>query len=195
MSNEWDQLEIWGARIGAVTALAGTLYAIYKTARAGISKIINISNRLQDISNQLSPNGGSSLRDAINRIEHRQIQTEQRERAFLHMHSDAMFELNRHLALTWANKTFLDMLNIDSQNAYGYGWHTLIEESDRNRVIDQFTSASETSRNVHTIAKLIIDHNLNNVDTFIISGTVMLDSTNKTGGYLISVKHFKSEKQ
>lgn len=194
MSNEWDQLELWSGRIGAAAALAGTFYGIYKAARAGISKILTISNRLQAISDQLSPNGGSSLRDAINRIEHRQIQTEQRERAFLHMHSDMMFELNHNLQLVWANHTLLKALQVDSDAISGGGWHNIVAEDDRQRTIEQFENARDSIRNVITQSKLLIAQDINQTINASIAGTVMLDSSQKTGGFLVTVKLLRNRK-
>ena len=188
MNGEWEGIELWSSRIAAVRALAGALYGVYRAVRATVVKIVNISNRLQTISDQLVSNGGSSLRDAINRIEHRQIQTEQRERAFLHMHPDMMFELDRHLALRWANGAYLDAFDVDSDCVENYGWYNTISEADRGRVIDQFKNAVTDTRNVTTNAKLIVGMNHENTVNATIAATVMHDSNQKTGGFLVTVK-------
>jgi hypothetical protein len=52
----------------AVTAIAGGLAALYRLLTGSLSK------RLDGISSQLHRNGGSSLRDAIDRIEEKQAE-------------------------------------------------------------------------------------------------------------------------
>ena len=61
-----DDFLLWAATIVvAVTAIAGGLVALYRLLTGAINK------RLDDISSQLRRNGGSSLRDAVDRIEER----------------------------------------------------------------------------------------------------------------------------
>ena len=59
----------------AVTAIAGGLMALYRLLTASVNK------RLDDIGGHLRRNGGTSLRDAVDRIEDKQteIQTDVRE--------------------------------------------------------------------------------------------------------------------
>ena len=188
-------LDSWSSRIAAITAVCGGLYAAYKSLRAAFGRIMNISQRLQTISDQLVSNGGSSLRDAINRIEHRQIQTEQRERAFLHMHPDMMFELDRHLSLRWSNHAFLDTLDVDSSCVQNFGWHNLIVESERERVLEQFEDARQAVRNIITTATLVVGNNPESTINTAITGTVMEDSTQKTSGFLVTVKMMQSSRK
>jgi hypothetical protein len=61
-----DDFLLWAAAIVvAITAIAGGLAALYRLLTASLSR------RLDDISSQLRRNGGSSLRDAVDRIEER----------------------------------------------------------------------------------------------------------------------------
>ena len=61
-----DDFLLWAATIVvAVTAIAGGLVALYRLLTGALNK------RLDDISSQLRRNGGSSLRDAVDRIEER----------------------------------------------------------------------------------------------------------------------------
>ena len=64
-----DDFLLWTAGIViAVTAIAGGLAALYRLLTGSLSK------RLDSISSQLHRNGGSSLRDAIDRIEEKQAE-------------------------------------------------------------------------------------------------------------------------
>ena len=71
-----DDFIMWAAGIVlAVTAIAGGLMALYRLLTASVNK------RLDDIGGQLRRNGGTSLRDAVDRIEEKQteIQTDVRD--------------------------------------------------------------------------------------------------------------------
>ena len=71
-----DDFIMWAAALVlAVTAIAGGLMALYRLLTASVNK------RLDDIGGQLRRNGGTSLRDAVDRIEEKQteIQTDVRE--------------------------------------------------------------------------------------------------------------------
>jgi hypothetical protein len=61
-----DEFLMWMAGIViAITAIAGGLMALYRLLTGALNK------RLDDISAQLHRNGGTSLRDAVDRIEER----------------------------------------------------------------------------------------------------------------------------
>jgi len=194
MNNEWDQVEIWSSRIAAITAISGALFGVFVSIRRGVSKLLNISNRIQYISDQLESNGGTSLRDTINRIEARQIHTEQRERAFLQTHPNMMCELDSGLGLVWANRTFLDTLDVDSDTVSGYGWHNLVCEKDRERVVHQFENAKDATRNVNTCTKMIVSSNLQKIIEANIVGTVMRANNGDCSGYLVTINQIKPSK-
>ena len=62
-----DDFLLWAAAIVvAITAIAGGLVALYRLLTGALSK------RLDEVSSQLRRNGGSSLRDAVDRIEEKQ---------------------------------------------------------------------------------------------------------------------------
>lgn len=64
-----DDFLLWTAAVVvAVTAIAGGLAALYRLLTGSLSK------RLDGIASQLHRNGGSSLRDAIDRIEEKQAE-------------------------------------------------------------------------------------------------------------------------
>ena len=71
-----DDFLIWTAGIVvAVTAIAAGLMGLYRLLTGALSR------RLDEVSSQLRRNGGSSLRDAVDRIEEKQalIHTDVRE--------------------------------------------------------------------------------------------------------------------
>lgn len=189
---QWSDLESWGSKIAAVTAIVGAVYAAYRVVKNAFVKVLNIANRVQYISEQFETNGGTSLRDALNRIEARQVQTEQRERAFLHTHPNAMCELDSDLRLIWANSTFLDTIDVDTDAIVGYGWHNIVCEVDRERVIEQLTSARDAVRNAATHANLILNADPARLTGCNITATVMRNSDQQASGFLVTVNFTKN---
>ena len=64
-----DDFLLWSAGIvAAVAAIAGGLAALHRLLTGALNR------RLDDVSSQLRRNGGSSLRDAVDRIEEKQAQ-------------------------------------------------------------------------------------------------------------------------
>ena len=71
-----DDFLIWAAGVVvALTAISAGLVALYRLLTGSLNR------RLDEVSSQLHRNGGSSLRDAVDRIEERQqlIHTDVRE--------------------------------------------------------------------------------------------------------------------
>jgi hypothetical protein len=187
MSGEWDQLELWSTRIAAITAILGALYGVYRFVKSSVIKIFGMANKINMISEQLVSNGGSSLRDCITRIEARQIHIEQRERAFLHTHPNMMCELDNNLCLVWANKIFLDTIDVDSDSLAGYGWHNIVCERDRDRVLQQFEDAKDACRNVMTTGCFVVGGDASRRYEANIVATVMRDAVMQVSGYLVTV--------
>ena len=70
-----DDFLLWAASIViAVTAIAGGLVALHRLLTGSLNK------RLDDIGSQLKRNGGSSLRDAVDRIEEKQTEIQREVR-------------------------------------------------------------------------------------------------------------------
>jgi PAS domain S-box-containing protein len=183
--NIWQTINSYSERIGAISAIFAALYGLYRVVRKNVSRLISMADRIQTISDQLSSNGGSSLRDAVFRIEDRQVRNEQRERAFLQQHDSPMFELNDDLSLRWSNSAFLKLVGFDSDEAAGFGWHNIIEETDRDRVVKRFDDARDACRNLQTTAQLLVNRDFE--QPYIFTATVMRDLENRTSGFFVTL--------
>jgi PAS domain-containing protein len=193
MNDQWDHINDWGTRAAAITAIFGAIYGIYRGIKTSITKVLGVANKINYISEQLASNGGTSLRDAINRIESRQVQTEQRERAFLRTHPNIICELDSSLELVWANKTFLDTLDVDSDTVVGYGWHNVICENDRERVMEQFELARQAVRDMNTTTQMLINANLDKKVNAFILATVMRSQNGACSGFLVTINIVKNK--
>lgn len=105
-----------------------------------------IVSKLDKLVAEVSPNGGSSMRDAINRIEANQVKTEERVRILLLDSSDGIWESDAQGMCIWANRTLLNIIDLELHEVVGNGWIAAIQEDQRNRVVLEWRHAVEDKR-------------------------------------------------
>ena len=78
---DWETAKMIGETI---TVLAGVGVGAWKTARTmsriadSVSAVPALAESVRKLEAEMKPNGGGSLRDAVNRLEHAGIRTDQR---------------------------------------------------------------------------------------------------------------------
>jgi PAS domain S-box-containing protein len=137
------------AEWGALLAIATTVVALSQKARNGISwayrkafptremlrqHIIDEEVTFNQILSQLVPNGSTSLRDAIDRIEHKQHDLEAFLAAQLNVHSVAIVRTDSEGKLTYANRAYQRLFGVSMAEVIGEGWVNVIHPTDRDRV-------------------------------------------------------------
>lgn len=108
-----------------------------------------VKESINTIKAEVVTNGGSSIKDAIGRIEERQKVLDQRSKASLHYHDEALFETDEHGNLIWGNERFQKIL-ADKYNIDSWDWITFIEEPKRENFLREFASCLEMSRKLDT---------------------------------------------
>jgi PAS domain S-box-containing protein len=89
---------------------------------------------IKAIKDQVFPNGGGSMRDAINRMEEQQhIDTELR-RAFNFHVNIAMWEADEAGHVVWSNAAFAKLLGVSTEDLRGHGWLSYVAQEDLMRV-------------------------------------------------------------
>lgn len=104
------------------------------------------SERIKAIMAELFPNGGSSFRDAIDRIEVRQLLSEQRQRIFFQDLNLAVCETNASGECIWVNRTFARLTGRLPSELLKFNWVNAIAEEDRDRVMSEWLTAVEQRR-------------------------------------------------
>jgi len=103
-----------------------------------------MTENISHIKNELMTNGGSSIKDAINRIEKRQIMIDKRSKAVFYKVDSPIFEVDENGNLLWANKKFNDIRG--NKNLKGIDWVVLIDEPQREYFLRELESCSEKIR-------------------------------------------------
>lgn len=154
MSEAWQHL----ATLAAVTASLLGVYTFIKTiivpfygwckrAKQAIYLHTHVlPDKVNRIYQEVTPNGGASLKDTIARIESRQIIQEQRQHAYASHLEVPIFETDAVGSCTWVNKAYLEFVNAPIEDVLGNGWINYIAYDDQTKVADSWASAVRDQR-------------------------------------------------
>ena len=144
---------------GGLTALAtiSVLFAkVYKNIKRSFEQIAwlfseqhdhqIIKASLDEIALQLTNNGGTSLKDAIDRIEHKQDFMTARMQTHLHTNDKALFETDREGYIIYINKAYQKLTGLGGGDAKEMGWVNVIDSKDRDRVVKSWFNAVKARR-------------------------------------------------
>jgi PAS domain S-box-containing protein len=98
-----------------------------------INKIESISSTVLDMKKELFANGGSSLRDSVDRIETRIVTVEEKQNIYLMDAKHGLFETNETGRWITVNRTLCRMLNATEKELLGNGWINFIGAESVNR--------------------------------------------------------------
>ena len=108
---------------------------------------------VQRILKELLPNGGTSMRDSVNRIEENQKKTDRRvtlnEQIARASHSDAMhgiFQSDEIGRCHWVNSSYCKMVGRLPLEVQGDGWESYIYFQDRSAVLDEWKRTVASNR-------------------------------------------------
>lgn len=136
-----------------IAAVTGGVIAIWQAGK-GLLKITKTMDQVltnsEYIHRELKPNGGGSLRDAVNRIDQRVDKIDERQQraelrlAALNMSAPhAIFETNLEGKCVWVNRTFCRWSGRTVAEFMGSGWLNTVHPRHRARVEQAWDSAVE----------------------------------------------------
>jgi len=89
--------------------------------------VIDLTNFVRD---KLTKNGGSSIFDAIKRIEERQMASDSRQSALLNDSKNGYFFCDPHGKNTWTNRTYARFLDCGTNELLGFSWKKFIKTDE-----------------------------------------------------------------
>ena len=188
---ELPMYEIISIVAGVATSFLGLFFAVYRKIMKPIIKYFNrLSSHMEDhsqlmknveaIKKEITPNGGSSIKDTIDRIERRQLVIDERSKAVFYGKEKPIFEVDNEGNIQWANKQFHKSMG--HKNLSGLIWVSFIDEPQRKEFLQEFKSCAETGREINYE---IVTHEKN---TAVMYGFPFKDKKNNTNyGFLIYV--------
>lgn len=114
--------------------------------------IYTLSSRLKkldDIHAQLMPNGGSSIKDTVDRIERKLAFNSEWIRAADRDSGRIVVHLDADGNVEWANRSFLDLFHAELSDVIGQGWLSLIDREDYNQVSEEIENSIADARDIN----------------------------------------------
>ena len=190
--------EYWLADIVLLGAAMGAAIAIYKRIKPPTciiwNTIVNIvkgPSRLEQIYKEVTPNDGSSLKDAVQRVDRRVGKLENKvevlknkTRILVDDLPICIVETDHEGNLTWANSTYLDLTGRTMEELLGTGWINIIPQEEREEVLKYWRSALENK--THFDATFTIQST--NGHKYKVKGHAFPVITDKIEGYVGKVK-------
>ena len=143
-----SHLDTFGIILSAVAGVVGLITGIYRYIVKPFIRLYKshfiLVKTIEDIKKEVTPNGGSSIKDVINRIEKRQIMIDKRTKAIFYNLDNSIFEVDQNGNILWANRSFHKALG--TKNLKGLDWVSIIDESERESFLREIESCTKTVR-------------------------------------------------
>ena len=121
-----------------------------------------IKKSIDIIKGEVTPNGGGSMKDALNclrktctNIERSQKVLDQRSKASLHYHDKALLEVDRFGRLSWYNEKFEVFTKGCDSPKEGFDWVNIVDEAEREEFVRELTSCLEMNRKMDIVTNSI----------------------------------------
>lgn len=135
--------------LAIASGVAGGLVVSFKVLRWAYKAVHDVQEKLDIItglSRELVPNGGSSLRDSVNRVEASVVSLTSKLRMIVELNEWDAFESD-HMG-NWINVTgnFNRVCGLHDLDLLGFGWLNAVHPDDRKRVNDEYQMAIRQER-------------------------------------------------
>lgn len=152
------ELETVAKTLGAIAGAGASAWAIWtkalkpmieiiKTRYAALEAIPSIQNDLKLIREQLVPNGGSSLRDSIDRLESNSVVMGQIHGVLLTTNNVALVRMDSSGHVIEVSDPLCRLLGRSREELLGNNWISAVNEEDREEVSAEWSNAMEADRN------------------------------------------------
>jgi PAS domain S-box-containing protein len=126
--------DVIGVATAFVAVIAFLYRSVFRPAFKNLSKLFDSLEKIDVIYNQMFTNGGSTLRDAVNRIENRITLVEKKQGVYMMDTAEGVYETNASGEFTSVNRTMCKFLGRIESDLLGNGWLNSVSEEDRYRV-------------------------------------------------------------
>lgn len=160
------------ALIGSLVSVAGGFVAfiwkkLVKPAIKFLDDQDDIKKSIETIRSEVVTNGGSSLKDAVNNltttcnnIEVAQKILDQRSKAALHYHEQALFEVDSKGRIQWFNEKFCELTEDNGNVTEGFDYVSIVEEDRREEFLKELHSCIEMCRKIDIETASVYDQKI-----------------------------------
>lgn len=118
-------------------------------------ELVGIVPVVKELVAELKPNGGSSLRDSVNRIEDGMMHNRMLARNNFALVGEPYFETDRAGRCTWVNQAYMRLVGLPLHECMGFGWYNAVHQDDRTMVAGEWARALEQRKTF--VAKFRLD--------------------------------------
>lgn len=126
--------------------------------RSVVQMMPSIMSAMDDIKKEISPNGGSSLRDSVDRIEWMQVKHNLINIAQLNASDIAYWESDSNGLCVVASNSLCRLLGTSEPDIIGSNWASMIHEDDRGGVMHEWSESIRLKRSFN-MAFRFVRHN------------------------------------
>lgn len=155
-----ENLTAWVAKITAAVIAAGTFYKkVAKPMYHRMRSLAKFYDNIQILATEMRPNGGSTLRDAVNRIETTVNRHEARSMGRQAVMNDlapfGIFDTSEDGKVSYMNQIFSVWTGRPTGELMGWGWVNMISMKERRAVMEAWQEAIEEGRVFETRFNLV----------------------------------------
>lgn len=177
--------------IATISGLIGAMWFVYKyylkPRNELIEKALTSRHKIDKIYTELFPNHGSTLRDAVDRVERSILRVSLKQHVFLQQHDDGYFETDANGECIFVNQRYCHMVRRTESECLGTGWVHNIHPEDRANVSKEWLE-SVSGKRVFRMRYRFIRNDGTAIEVFG-QGSPLLDPhTNKLLGYFGTIK-------
>lgn len=147
----WTELiQNYAAYAAAGSGALAVLIYIYQKGIKPVLKAIREYNSLLDkvdkIFEEISPNGGTSIKDKVDSVDRKLTLVSERQRASDVDSVKAKFETDPIGNCIWVNRTYARLVERTPSELMGHGWQNAIASVDRDLVVKNWYDAANEDR-------------------------------------------------
>jgi PAS domain S-box-containing protein len=131
----------------AILTLGLIFYKIHRVFMK--TNIVPLREDINFIKESLSPNGGSSLRDSVDRIEGQVMKADTKHKLLAEVLNMGVFEADRDGMFQSVNKEWSEMSALSPMESKGNGWIRGVSEGDREKVYAEWKACVEQERDFY----------------------------------------------
>lgn len=180
--------ELCSALIGVGTVGAGTWKFAIKPTHTLFKRLLVLATtaeanalRLDEIHTQFKPNGGTTMRDVLDRIDLSTTSAQGRISALIEYHDVAAFEANNKGEFIWVSPKWCEIFESLPADARGNGWIVSVHPEDRERLFREWMDAVAQERAFRSVFR--VGSMENGYKRVLACASIMHDSKTRPAGY------------
>lgn len=174
------------ALVTAGVAGAGAFWRFYtKVAKPTMERLEKMDcymDKVDRIYQEVTPNGGASLKDQVGRIKVLLTLSEAKDRVQSELDNRPMFETDQNGDFIWINRAFCRLSGYSQEELLDQGWKNFVFPEDLRTVTNSWHLAIEDEREYHQTYRVLSQQGV--TIKVMVQASPLVDSQRKLLGYL-----------